>query len=71
LLVVLFFQGLILGSILAFLHDSSKILGDKMMVNGEIAQMIASPIITGYDDDRFATVPQLEEHTEAIKKEFS
>lgn len=41
-----------------------------MQVNGEIAQLVASPIITEHDDDVFRSVPQIGEHTESIRAEF-
>lgn len=42
----------------------------SMPVNGEMAQMVASPIITDYDDEQFAPLPELGEHTVAIRAEF-
>ena len=42
-----------------------------MQVNGEIAQLVASPIITEHDDEVFRSVPQIGEHTEKIRAEFA
>ena len=42
-----------------------------MLVNGEIVQMVASPIITDSEDGQFADAPQLGEHTDPVRQEFS
>lgn len=43
----------------------------SMMVNDELAQLIAPAIITGDDDSMYAPVPSLGEHTDKIRQEFS
>ncbi len=55
-------------------HDLSShpaLRRQAMQVNGEIAQLVASPIITEHDDDIFRSVPQIGEHTEKIRAEFA
>ncbi|MGB0384041.1 MAG: CaiB/BaiF CoA transferase family protein [Ardenticatenaceae bacterium] len=42
-----------------------------MDVNGKIARLVASPMITEHDDDIFRSVPQVGEHTEKIRAEFA
>ena len=42
-----------------------------MMVNDQIAHMVAPPVITDFDSDNFRPAPTLGEHTDRIKAEFS
>jgi len=42
-----------------------------MLVNGELAQMIAPAILTDNDDSDYAPIPAIGEHTEKIREEFT
>ncbi len=41
-----------------------------MMVNGEVASLIAPPVIMDGEDEMYAPVPALGEHTELVRHEF-
>ena len=43
----------------------------KMVVNGEVVDLIAPAIVTGDEESVFAPIPALGEHTEALRAEFS
>ncbi|MEM7119229.1 MAG: CaiB/BaiF CoA-transferase family protein [Chloroflexota bacterium] len=55
---------------LADLSQHPQLRRVPMWVNGELAQMVASPLITANDDAEFAAIPQIGEHSAKIRAEF-
>lgn len=43
----------------------------EMVVNGEVVSLIAPPVMMDGEDEMYATVPELGEHTELVRQEFS
>lgn len=55
----------------ANLSNHPQLSRKPMIVNDEMVQMVASPIVTEFDSDEFGIVPELGEHTNKVRQEFS
>lgn len=53
------------------LSNHPQLRRQPMIVNDEVVQMVASPIITEFDRDEFGVVPELGEHTNKVRQEFA
>lgn len=65
-------SGIAYGSVnsVADLAEHPALRRKQMMVNGEIAALVASAVVTDTDDEVYAPIPTLGEHTEKVKQEF-